>query len=123
MTTPRNWTHWVEIPVVDISRAKRFYEELFGIELAVQDFGGFKMAIFPHLEVGVALCIGKEYRPSADGVLVYLDANPDLQLVLAKVEGAGGEILQVKKQISETHGFMALLIDSEGNRIALHSMG
>ena len=62
------------------------------------------------------------YKTSADGVLVYLTANSgDLANELTRVEDAGGKILQDKTQISEEHGFMAILIDSEGNRVALHS--
>jgi len=80
------------------------------------------MAIFPHKEVGAALCFGTWYKPSADGVIVYMDASPDLTDVQNRIEGAGGKIIQAKKQISPQHGYMALFIDSEGNRLALHSM-
>ncbi len=84
--------------------------------------GGFKMAIFPHDQIGVAICCSPNwYKPSADGITVYLDANPDLNEVLNKVESEGGKIIQAKKQISPERGFMALFIDCEGNRMALYS--
>ena len=118
----RSWTHWFEIPVTDFDRAKKFYETIFLTELFVNDFGSFKMGIFPHKDVGCAICFGEWYKPSSDGTLVYLDANPDLKETLNRIESAGGKIIQEKKQISEEHGFMALFIDSEGNRMALHSM-
>ncbi|MCH7674250.1 VOC family protein [candidate division KSB1 bacterium] len=118
----RSWTHWFEIPVTDFDRAKKFYETIFLTELFVNDFGSFKMGIFPHKDVGCAIFFGEWYKPSSDGSLVYLDANPDLQETLNRIESAGGKIIQEKKQISEEHGFMALFIDSEGNRMALHSM-
>ncbi len=117
----RSWTHWFEIPVTDFDRAEKFYETIFLTELFVNDFGSFKMGIFPHNDVGCAICFGEWYKPSGDGTLVYLDANPDLQETLNRIESAGGKIIQEKKQISEEHGFMALFIDSEGNRMALHS--
>ncbi len=64
------------------------------------------------------------YKPSTDGVLVYLTAHSgDLTNELSRVEAAGGKVLQPKTKISDEYGFMALIIDSEGNRIALHSRG
>ena len=117
----RSWSQWFEIPVVNMHRAKYFYETIFGIEIQVQDFGSFKMGIFPHSEVGCALCQGDDYHPSTEGPLIYLDANPDLSLILEKIEEAGGKILKEKTQISAAHGYMALIKDSEGNRMALHS--
>lgn len=115
------WTHWFEIPVTDINRAKKFYDAIFQTEIFINDFGGFKMGIFPHRSVGAALCQGDFYKPSQDGTLVYFDANPDLIDVLDRIEPAGGKVIRGKTQISPEHGFMALFIDSEGNRLALHS--
>ncbi len=117
----RSWCQWIEIPVADFDRAKAFYENIFDMPIEAVDFGGFKMGIFPHKEVGVAICFGEHYRPGANGPVVYLNANPDLQEVLGRVESAGGRVLQAKKFISSEHGSMALFLDSEGNRLALHS--
>lgn len=86
------------------------------------DAGPIKMGIFPHSGAGGSICYGELYQPGPNGVVIYLDANPDLDIVLSRIEDAGGKVLQVKKQISEEHGFMALFLDSEGNRIALTSM-
>ncbi len=120
----KNWMAWFEIPAGDFNRAKTFYETIFNIEIQTfVDTIDFKMGIFPHREVGGgAICCGEWYKPSADGVLIYLDANPDLSEVLNRVEEAGGKILQAKKLITPEHGFRALFIDSEGNRVALHSL-
>jgi len=118
----RNWTEWFEIPVTDMDRAKKFYERLFEVSLEMMDMGNFKMGIFPHGSVGAALCWSPcHYQPSDHGVTVYMNANPDLQTVLDRVEPCGGKVLMPKKQISPEHGFMALFLDSEGNRLALHS--
>lgn len=118
----KSWTHWFEIPATDFSRAKKFYETVFDIQIEAVDFGGFKMGIFPHKESGAAICEGKWYKPGADGVVVYMNAGPDLSVALGRIEQAGGKVIMPKKQISPQHGFMALFIDSEGNRVALHSM-
>jgi predicted enzyme related to lactoylglutathione lyase len=85
------------------------------------DLGDLQMAFFPEAEVGIALCFSPWYKPSDNGVLVYLDGNPDLQVILDRIEKSGGKIIQPKKQISPDHGFMCLFLDSEGNRLALHS--
>jgi predicted enzyme related to lactoylglutathione lyase len=118
----RNWTHWFEIPVNDFDRAKKFYETIYDKKIDSFDAGPLKMGILPHSGVGCAICFGEHYTPGPTGVVVYLDANPNLDDVLSKVKSAGGKVLQTKKQISEEHEFMALFLDSEGNRIALNSI-
>ncbi len=115
------WTTWFEIPVDDFDRAKNFYETIFQTSINAIDFGSFKMGLFPHKKVGCAICKGEGYKTGDAGTVVYMNANPDLQHVQDRIETAGGKIIQAKKQISPEHGFMALFIDSEGNRLALHS--
>ncbi len=117
------WTSWFEIPVSDFERGKKFYESIFQMEIQTNDFGSFKMGIFPHREVGCAICYGQWYIPGNQGCIVYLKSNPDLRGVLSHIEEAGGKIIQPKKIISPDHGYMALFTDSEGNTIALHSEG
>lgn len=117
----RSWTSWFEIPVTDMDRARKFYEEIFGTNIEVLDLGGLKMGIFPHKDVGCALCLHEAYVPSDKGVLVYMNANPDLSGTLGRVEKAGGRVLRGKSMISPEHGHMAVFLDTEGNRLALHS--
>ena len=117
----KNWVSWFEIPAANFDRAKKFYEFIFEVELHVMDLGALKMGVFPHAEIGGSICSGDLYVPGASGPTIYLNANPDLQTTLDKVEEAGGKIIQAKKQISPDHGYMALFFDPEGNRIALHS--
>ncbi len=77
----------------------------------------------PMTGIGGALTFNKAfYKPSTDGVLVYLNGNPDLQIVLDKIEAAGGKIVMPKTEISPEYGYMALFSDTEGNRVALHSV-
>lgn len=117
---------WFEIPVDDIKRAQRFYEQIFMIEMQKMTVGtGLKMAIFPVAANGVggALCEHVEfYRPTHDGTLVYLNGNPDLQTVLDRVKAHGGHVIKGKTRISPDYGYMAIFEDSEGNRVALRSM-
>lgn len=120
-TKAQPWTTWFEIPVDDFDRAKKFYETIFQTEIHAIDFGGFQMGIFPHKQVGCAICKGEWYKTGDSGPIVYMNANPDLQLVQNRIEAAGGKIIMAKKQISPEHGFMALFYDTEGNRLALHS--
>lgn len=116
------WTTWFEIPATDLARAKKFYDAVFRMEITVMDFGGLKMGLFPQGEVGAALCQHESYIPSAtQGPLIYLNGNPDLQTVLDRVEPAGGRIIRAKTQVSPEYGYMAIFVDTEGNRMALHS--
>ncbi|HEY8377482.1 MAG TPA: VOC family protein, partial [Nannocystis sp.] len=115
-----------EIPVRDIDRATRFYSQVLDVKLAPMEFGPHKMAIFPGGEPGEnivhgALVQGEGYTPGGDGPLVYLNGGDDLAAPLARVEAAGGRVVMPKTAIGE-HGFMAIFLDTEGNRLALHSM-
>lgn len=123
----KNAISWFEIPSTDLERATRFYETIFGIKLSPLDLPNIKMRMFPlddmMNEVGGAVVnSGGFHKPSAtDGPLVYLNGNPDVQPILDKVESAGGKIMVPKTLISPEYGFMAVIIDTEGNRIGLHS--
>jgi predicted enzyme related to lactoylglutathione lyase len=126
MKRMKNAVAWFEIPAKKLSRAKKIYESVFDIQMEDMDLSSdLKMTMFPVEKDGIggALCEHKDwYRPSRDGALVYLSAGPDLQIPLNKVEKNGGKILQLKTKINEDYGFMAIIQDSEGNRIAFHSM-
>lgn len=119
---------WFEIPSTDIERAQAFYEAIFNIALIKMDNPGLMMRMFPVNNMmneitGAIVCHSEFYRPSTtEGALIYLNANPDIQVILDRVESAGGKILVPKTQISPEFGFMAIIIDSEGNRVGLHSI-
>ncbi|HEX6181980.1 MAG TPA: VOC family protein [Chitinophagaceae bacterium] len=118
---------WFEIPSIDIDRAQKFYEAIFDIQMIAADIAQIKMRMFPisdMMNIGGAVVYNSEfYKPSAtDGPLVYLNGNPDVQIVLDRVEAAGGKILLPKTQISPEYGYMALIMDTEGNRMGLHSV-
>ena len=123
-----NAISWFEIPSTDLPRAQKFYETIFSIKLNPLDVANIKMRMFPldNMMTGVGGAIVYKadfYKPSAtDGPLIYLNGNPDVQNVLDKVEAAGGKIMVPKTEISPDYGHMAVFIDTEGNRIALHSV-
>ena len=122
----RNAINWFEIPAKDVKRAQKFYEQIFEFDMQSLNVGdGLEMAMFPADQDGVGGTIIKSedwYNPSeTHGPLLYLNANPNLQVILDRVQDAGGEVSIAKRLISEDNGYMAVIIDSEGNRIALHS--
>jgi hypothetical protein len=123
----KNMISWFEIPANDISRAKAFYEKLFDVTMTEMDLGdGATMAIFPGDENSISGAVIKYegfYTPSHDGPLIYLNCDDDLQPFQDQVESLGGKVLMPKKQISEEHGYMAIIEDCEGNRVALYSLG
>jgi predicted enzyme related to lactoylglutathione lyase len=119
-----NTINWFEIAVTDFDRAKKFYETIFDISMQVTSVQGYKMAFFPASEgkVSGAICYGEGYIPSGAGALLYLNANPDVNVILDRVPIAGGKILVPKTLIGDDLGYYAFILDTEGNRIALQSL-
>lgn len=124
--TNANTAVWFEIPAADFGRAVRFYETVFATRLKDEVMPGstMRMGIFPTAGDGVTGCViaGEGYAPSAQGAVVYLNGGPDLSVPLSRVEAAGGTVLVPKTPISEDIGWFAQFLDSEGNRVGLHSM-
>jgi predicted enzyme related to lactoylglutathione lyase len=126
MTDKENALNWFELSVADINRAKKFYETIFGIKMEQQEMMGMQMAFFPGSQnmdgkVSGGLVQSSMHKPSADGAKIYLNGNPDLANALSKVEAAGGKVTMPKTKISDDIGYMAFIIDTEGNAIGLHS--
>ncbi len=125
MTSKENALNWFEISVADITRAKKFYETIFGIDMPEQEMMGMKMAFFPaedmNGKVSGGLVQSSSHKPSTDGAKIYLNGNPGLENALSKVEAAGGKVVMPKTKISDEVGHMAFFIDTEGNNIGLHS--
>jgi len=112
-----------EIPATDISRAVNFYQEILGINIEKMEFPKMKMGIFPYEGQRVTGVIMKAagYKPSANGVTIYLNGGTNLQIILDKVEKNGGEIIVPKSLHADESGYYAIFLDSEGNKIGLHS--
>lgn len=118
-----NAINWFELPSNDFQRAVKFYSEILGEELQPMDNPQMKMAFFPTKDNGVGGCVthGNGNKPQTEGALVYLNGGDDLSVSLGRVEAAGGQVVMPKTNIGE-NGFIGMFMDTEGNRVALHSM-
>ena len=127
MAIKHNIVGWFEIPVLNMERAIKFYETVFDFKLSRNQMGTSDMAWFPGIEKGMgaagSLVFNPEfYKPSADGVSIYLTtATGELNNDISRVLAAKGKVEMPKTLISKEIGYIAVIIDSEGNRIALHS--
>ena len=123
MTT--NAINWFEIPVKDFDRAKVFYGKILDSNISEMEMGPFKMGFLPYDQtngVGGAIVQGEGYEPTTKGAKIYLNGGDDLNVVLNRVETAGGKIILPKTEITPEFGFYATFEDTEGNHISLHSM-
>lgn len=123
--TPTHAINWFEIPVRDIDRAQRFYETLLNRPLRREAMGPeATLAVFPYEAgsgVGGCLYAGAQAPvPTAHGTVVYLNAEPSLNVVLARLPEAGGKLLLPRTELPEGMGAFAHVEDSEGNRVGLH---
>ncbi|MCL4168188.1 UNVERIFIED_CONTAM: hypothetical protein GTU68_031414 [Idotea baltica] len=112
-----------EIPATEISRAVDFYQAILDINIEKMEFPEMQMGIFPYegqMVTGV-LIKAEGYKPSADGVTIYLNGGDNLQIILDKVEKNGGKIIVAKSLHADESGYYAIFLDSEGNKIGLHS--
>ena len=114
---------WVDIPVVDLDRAIAFYSAVIGDSVSKEGGPGFVFGLLPHSESDVGGCLytpSDDNAPSKVGPLVYLNADGRLEQAVEAVTRHGGQVLQPIHPIGP-HGWRAVVIDSEGNKIALHS--
>ncbi len=119
----KSYISMFEIPATDISRAINFYQALLDIKIEKMDVEGMQMGIFPYegqMVTGVIIQ-ADGYKPSADGVTMYLNAGENLQVVLDRVEKNGGQIILPKTAHADESGYFAIFLDSEGNKMALNS--
>jgi uncharacterized protein len=118
-----NPVNWFEIPVSDMYRAKDFYEFVFNLTLEIHESPFLFTAWFPMDDkapgAGGALVQTVSFTPARDGVLIYFSVE-DIEATLKKIMEKGGTLLQPKTAIGE-YGFIGYFLDSEGNRIGLHS--
>lgn len=118
----KDYVSWFEIPALDFDQAVSFYNTIFNIEMTRNITDVNSMAFFPVTSgIGGAVIYGPGSIPSDKGPLIYLNGGNDLSIVLNKVEKAGGRIIMPKTIISDEEGYFAIFIDSQGNKLALHS--
>ena len=117
-------SNWIEIRVLDMERAKKFYREILGVGFNEMRMGGNDYALIDIRDRFNTGCLvkGDGYVPSMQGIVVYLNCGDDLSAVLAQVTKAGGKVLLPKTFLSREAGHIAYLLDTEGNKVGLHSM-
>ena len=116
-----NAINFFEIPSIDFDRAVAFYHDILGVEFHHELFMGTPTAMFPSSEAGAGgAIIYSDVKPSSDGPVIYLNANGRLREAVARVERAGGRVLLPVTSIGDP-GEIAIILDTEGNRIGLHS--
>jgi uncharacterized protein len=121
MNSAHNRVVWFDIPVADLERAAAFYRAVLGIEVERAEFEGYAFCVLAHGEGnGGCLVPGREEISSTGGILVYMNVDRRIRAAVGEVEALGGKVLQPVHAIGP-HGFRAIVLDSEGNRIALHS--
>jgi uncharacterized protein len=113
---------WCDIPVTELDRAIKFYSAVLGQTVSREMYPGMTFGLLPHTDesVGGCLVVTEEAKPSANGPLIYLNCEGRLDIAIAQVELNGGKVVKPKHPIGP-YGFKAVILDSEGNRIALHS--
>jgi predicted enzyme related to lactoylglutathione lyase len=120
--TPTNTFCWIDIPVVDLDRAITFYSAILNTPVKKISEQGFEFGLLPHTEDSVSgcLCVMEDRKPSANGALVYLNLEGQLDRAVASVSAKGGKVVKGKEQIGP-YGHRAIVIDTEGNTLALYS--
>lgn len=118
----KHYVNWFEIPALNLQRAVGFFNHIYNIEMESLELNGYSMAFFPADKgIGGAVVAGQGCQPSETGTLLYLNGGRDLSGVLGRIEEAGGRVIMGKTLINEDAGYFALFIDTEGNKLALHS--
>lgn len=118
----KHFVNWFEIPAYNFERAVSFYSQIYAIEMDSTEINGYFMAFFPAKNgIGGAVVAGEGCTPNTTGPLLYLNGGKDLDIVLSRVEPAGGRVIMGKTLINDAVGYFALFMDTEGNRLALHS--
>lgn len=122
-----NTLNWFEIPATDFARAKTFYATVLNVQIHEDPSPNMQYAYLPSDPqkgtFGGAIASGENFVPSMVGTTIYLDGGQDLSVPLGRVESAGGKVILPKTAIGENRGFIALFIDTEGNKIGFHSLG
>lgn len=119
--------NWFELPAKDFKRATAFYAAVLDAKIHIDPSPNMQYAYLPSDPqkggFGGAIACGENFVPAMTGTTVYLDGGNDLSVPLSRVEGAGGKVILPKTAIGENRGFIALFIDTEGNKVGFHSLG
>ena len=118
----KNAINWFEIPVSDLTRAIEFYEHMLDATFRQENMGGMDMAIFPYDEGAVSGSLVKApfLSPSENGAVVYINVNGIMDAAIERATAKGATVVLPKMHIGDP-GYIAHIIDSEGNKVGLHS--
>ena len=112
---------WFDLPVADLDRATRFYSAVLGCRVSREKFQNFDFAVLDHGPTGNGGCLIPNAREvSPVGILVYMNVDGRIRDAVKQTEKNGGKLLKAIESVGP-HGFRAIVLDSEGNRVALHS--
>jgi len=117
----KNRLVWFDIPVANLDRASAFYSAVLGIGVSKEQFDNFTFCVFAHGDGNGGCLIEKAADVTEKGILCYFNVDKRIKAAVDAVEKNGGRIVEGVHSLGP-HGFRAIVIDSEGNRIALHSM-
>ena len=120
LNSKHNRAVWIDIPVADLDRAQKFYGAVLGIKIHRESYGDVTFCVLDHHEGNGGCLVIKPQEVSAAGILVYLNVDGRIKDAVRQVEANGGSVLEPTHSIGP-HGFRAVIKDSEGNRVALHS--
>ena len=120
LNSQKNRAVWFDIPVVDLDRATNFYRDVLAVGVEKETYGDFSFAVIEHSEGNGGCLVPNKAEIAAGGVLIYLNANGRIRDAVGKVRAGGGSVIEDTQAIGP-HGFRAIVLDSEGNRVALHS--
>ena len=116
----KNRAVWFDIYVADLERAVEFYRAVLAVEISIEDFNGMKFAVIAHDDGNGGCIVVNPDEISDKGLLLYLNTHGRIRDAVEQVKSHGGSVKDDVHGIGP-HGFRAIVIDSEGNRIALHS--
>jgi predicted enzyme related to lactoylglutathione lyase len=119
--TQHNRAVWFDIPVTDLDRAAKFYAAVLGVRVNKETFGDSSFCVIEHREGNGGCLVPNHAEIAAGGVLIYLNVDGRIRDAVAKVVPNGGTVIEDTHAIGP-HGFRTIVLDSEGNRVALHSM-
>lgn len=122
MNERMNRAVWFEIPAVDFERAVRFYESVFETTMTREAQGESAVFAYDRPAMSGSVTKAPHLVPSQSGAVIYLNADPQLDATLARVERAGGRVVLPRTELPEGGGAFAHIEDTEGNRVGLHAV-
>jgi uncharacterized protein len=120
LNSKHNRAVWIDIPVADLDRAQKFYGAVLGIKIHRESYNNVDFCVLDHKDGNGGCLVIKPQEVSTTGILVYLNVDGRIKDAVRQVEANGGSVLEPTQPIGP-HGFRAVIKDSEGNRVALHS--